>query len=109
MALRSCNDIRVRVESAGARRVLAADVIDSKEPKVLGTCATYGFLHMLGLYPFDGTRALAPSEEAESMAQFLLKQDPYGGAYLLRLLYSTSVKAGMTEIEFEKALSDDPE
>jgi len=106
---RTCRVVTRTKSEIGKDIVLAADVIDSKEPKVLGTCATYGFLHMLGLYPFDGARALAPSEEAESMAQFLLKQDPYGGVYLLRLLYSPSVKAGMTETEFEEALSEDSE
>lgn len=85
--------------------VLAAEVVDSIQPKVLGTCATYGFLQMLGLYPFDGSQALDPDKEAESMAEFLLKQTPYGGEYLLKLLYSASVKPGMTKAEFIKTLS----
>lgn len=86
--------------------VLAAEVVDSIQPKVLGTCATYGFLQMLGLYPFDGSRALDPNVEAESMAEFLLKQTPNGGVYLLKLLYSASVRPGMTKAEFIKTLSN---
>lgn len=65
---------------------LTVSVIDSKQPIVLGTRGTYMFLHMLGLYPFDGAQPLDPDKEAGSMAAFLTKQTPYGGEYLLRLL-----------------------
>lgn len=80
-------------------------LIDSREPVVLGKCGTYLFLNMLGLYPFDGTQPLEPGKEAQSLAKFLLKQTPYGGTYLLRLLYSPKVKPGMSKAEFARALS----
>jgi hypothetical protein len=85
---------------------LALHVIDSELPIVLGTCGTGGFLHMLGLYPFDGAQPLDPGKEAESLAEFLVKRTPYGGAYLLRLLYSPEVKPGMDKDEFVRTLPE---
>ena len=84
----------------------AVAIIDSKQALVVGKCGTYLFLNMLGLYPFDGVQPLDPATEAGSLAAFLVKRAPYGGAYLLQLLYSPEVKPGMRKAEFIETLPE---
>ena len=95
----------IRTSDEVANRIeLGVAVIDSNQPLVLGTCGTYAFLHMMGLYPFDGPQPLDPNKESESLAEFLLKPTPYGGEHLLRILYSPAVEPGMQEGEFIRTL-----
>jgi hypothetical protein len=79
-------------------------IIDSSQPIVFGKCGAYLFLNMLGLNPFDGRQPLNLSKEADSVAEFLLKPTPYGATFLLKLLYSPTVKPGMNKTEFVESL-----
>lgn len=79
---------------------LAVSVIDSSESLVFGKCGVLVSLYMLGVQPFDGARPLELEKEAENLALFLTKRTPYGGTYLLQLLYAPSVKPGMQKDEF---------
>jgi len=83
---------------------LGVAVIDSELPVVLGKCGTYLFLHMMGLYPFDGAHPLDDAKEADNLATFLVKREPYGATYLLRQLYAPAVSPGMQKAEFVQAL-----
>ena len=84
---------------------LAVAVVDSELPIVLGKCGTYSFLHMMGLYPFDGAQPLDDAKEAKSLATFLMKQEPYGATYLLQQLYAPAVTPGMQKAEFIQTLT----
>jgi hypothetical protein len=79
-------------------------VIDSELPIVLGKCGTCSFLHMMGLYPFDGAQPLHDAREAQNLATFLVKQEPFGATYLLRQLYAPNVRPGMPKAEFIQTL-----
>lgn len=83
---------------------LGVAVIDSELPIVLGKCGTYSFLHMMGLYPLDGAQPLDAAKEAQNLATFLVKQEPYGATYLLQQLYAPSVRPGMPKAEFIQTL-----
>lgn len=95
--IRQSNDVSGQIE-------LGVAVIDSELPIVLGKCGTYSFLHIMGLYPFDGARPLDDAKEAHSLATFLVKGEPYGATYLLRHLYAPAVNPGMRKGEFIQTL-----
>jgi hypothetical protein len=95
--IRQSNEVSGQIE-------LGVAVIDSELPIVLGTCGTYSFLHMMGLYPFDGAQPLDPAKEANSLATFLVKREAFGATYFLQQLYAPAVSPGMQKAEFIQTL-----
>lgn len=90
-------------ESTPGRIRGAVSVINSTSDIATGRCAIYMIVNMLGLMPFDGQSPLDPSSEADSLASFLLKSEPFGAAYLARALYDENILPGMTRADFEAA------
>jgi hypothetical protein len=97
---KTCRHVIRQSSEVSGQIELGVGVIDSALPIVLGKCGTYLFLHMMGLYPFEGAQPLDDAREAENLAAFLVKQEPFGATYLLRQLYASNVTPGMSKAEF---------